>query len=94
MVNVHFHALAQAADDVRAAHGALVTEKEGMDHFLLKLRGTWHGTGGSSWQSTQNNWNASCNDINSILLSLFMALEQALANYQGTERRVTQGWGG
>ena len=43
MVNVHFQALAQAADDVRTAHNALVAEKDGMDQFLLKLRGTWQG---------------------------------------------------
>jgi WXG100 family type VII secretion target len=94
MVNVHFHAIAQAADDVRAAHNALFQEKEGMDQFLLKLRGTWHGGAGSNWQSTQNHWNGACDEVNLILLNLFNALETALGNYQSTEHGLEQMWTG
>jgi WXG100 family type VII secretion target len=94
MVNVHFQALAQGADDVRTAHNALVAEKDGMDQFLLKLRGTWHGGAGMNWQTTQNHWNAACDEVNMVLLNLFNALEAALGNYQSTELGLEQMWGG
>lgn len=94
MVNVHFMAISQAADDVRAAHNALVQEKEGLDQFLLKLRSTWNSAAGGNWQTTQNHWNSACDEVQMVLLNLFNALEVALGNYQGTERALEQMWAG
>jgi WXG100 family type VII secretion target len=93
-LNVHFGAMSTAADAVRSTHNALVQEKEGLDTFLMKLRGTWHGGAAGNWGTVQNEWNGACDETNAILLSLFNALEIALGNYVGTEHALEQLWGG
>lgn len=93
-LNVNFPAMRQAADDVRSCHNALVQEREGLDQFLTTLRNTWGGSASGNWQKAQGDWNTACDEVNTILLHIFNALEVALGNYTQTERYLEQLWGG
>jgi WXG100 family type VII secretion target len=93
-LNVNFGAMQTAADDVKSCHNALVREKEGLDHFLHQLRGTWGGETSGAWKTVQDEWNGACDEVNEILLHLYNSLEVALHNYTGTERALERMWGG
>jgi WXG100 family type VII secretion target len=93
-LNVNFPAMSTAATDVRTAHNALVSEKEALDQFLRTLRSTWGGESSGQWKTVQDEWNTACDEVNTILLNLYNALEVALHNYTGTERYLESLWGG
>jgi WXG100 family type VII secretion target len=93
-ITVNFPAMQQAVEDVRSCHNALVREKADLDGFLATLRGTWHGTAGTDWRTTQQHWNTAADEVQAILLHLNNALEVALHNYTKTERALEQVWGG
>lgn len=90
---VTFGAVEQAASDTDSVAAQISQELQDLRTYLQPLVSTWEGTASGDWQSLQNRWNSSADDLNSILKQIASNLRIAASNYVNTENTNASIWG-
>lgn len=90
---VTFGAIEQAASDTDAVSAQITQELNDLRAYLQPLVSTWEGTASGDWQSLQNRWNTSADDLNNILKQIASNLRIAASNYVKAESTNASIWG-
>lgn len=90
---VTFAAVEQAAADTDSVAAQISQELQDLRTYLQPLVTTWEGNASGDWQSLQNRWNTSADDLNNILKQIASNLRIAASNYVNTENTNASIWG-
>ncbi len=89
---VTFGAVEQAASDTDSVAAQISQELQDLRTYLQPLVSTWEGAASGDWQSLQNRWNTSADDLNNVLKQIASNLRIAASNYVNTENTNASIW--
>jgi WXG100 family type VII secretion target len=90
---VTFGALSQAQADIQSVSNNLNQELGDLKAYLAPMVSTWTGAASSEYQAKQAQWDSAAAELNQILSRIGVAVGQALANYETTEKTNQSMWG-
>ena len=87
-------ALDNAASDTDAVAGQIEGQLNDLHTYLRPLVATWTGQASTDWQSLQQKWDTSADDLNTVLREIASALRQSAETYTSGENTNAQMWQG
>ena len=93
-VLVNAQTLNEGASDTDAIAGQIDQQLGDLKGYLAPLVSTWQGEAASDYQTLQQKWNASADDLNAVLRQIAGALRTASDNYVSGEQTNSSMWQG
>lgn len=91
---VNFATISQAAQDVRSTAGKIRTQLDELESGVKRISSSWEGAAQESYRAKQAEWDKRAASMQQTLESIAKALDSAAQNYQATESKNAQIWGG
>jgi len=93
-VIVNAQVLDEGASDTDAIAGQIEQQLGDLKGYLAPLVASWTGEASSDYQALQQKWNASADDLNSVLREIASALRAASQSYVSGETSNASMWQG
>jgi WXG100 family type VII secretion target len=93
-VVVNAQVLDEGASDTDAVAGQIEQQLNDLKGYLAPLVASWTGQASNDWQSLQQKWNSSADDLNTVLRQIATALRMASQNYVSGEQTNASMWQG
>jgi early secretory antigenic target protein ESAT-6 len=87
-------ALDNAASDTDAIAGQIEQQLSDLKGYLAPLVATWTGQASTDWQSLQQQWNTTADDLNTVLRQISTTLRTSAESYTSGENTNAQMWQG
>ena len=91
---VNFATISQAAQDVRSTAGKIRTQLDELESGVKRISASWEGAAQESYRAKQAEWDQRAASMQQTLEAIAKALDSAAQNYQATESKNAQIWGG
>lgn len=91
---VNFQTISQASQDVRTTANNIRRQLDELESGVKKIAATWEGSAQEAYQAKQNEWDQRASSMQQTLEAIAKALDSAAQNYQATESKNAQIWGG
>ncbi len=92
MIKVGFGQIDSLASGIDAQVKQIETQLQDLRSAITKLAQMWEGGAQAAFQSVQNNWNQSADDLNNVLNRIAVAVHAANDAYRHTETQNTNVW--
>ncbi|MEU7525829.1 WXG100 family type VII secretion target [Saccharothrix sp. NPDC042600] len=91
-IEVSFGELASAASSISSQANQVQQQLEDLKTRLAPVIAQWDGGASESYQAAQAQWDQSANDLQSVLASIGVAVQQATEAYEAAERTNQNRW--
>lgn len=93
IIHVDYRHMDNAADDLVQQTRAIDQTLTNLDAELYALSATWLGSDADAYKVCKDNWTRAVEDMEQLLIDHSALLTDVSANYQYTEKSLSQLWG-
>ncbi|GAU70039.1 hypothetical protein SSP35_16_00340 [Streptomyces sp. NBRC 110611] len=91
---VNFSTISQASSDVRQTANRIRQQLDDLEAGVKKIAASWEGAAQEGYQARQREWDQRADHLHTTLEAIAKALDTAAQNYQATESKNANIWGG
>lgn len=91
-IEVSFGELANAASSISSQASQVQQQLDDLKQRLAPVIAQWDGAASGSYQEAQAKWDNSAADLQSVLASIGVAVQQATEAYEAAERTNQNRW--
>lgn len=91
---VNFATISQASQDVRSTANNVRRQLDELEAGVKKIAASWEGSAQEAYRAKQTEWDQRAASMQQTLEAIAKALDSAAQNYQATESKNAQIWGG
>ncbi|TWP46403.1 WXG100 family type VII secretion target [Lentzea tibetensis] len=92
-ITVTFGELAAASGEITGSAGKIESELSDLKGRVDKVLAGYTGESAEMYQEAQNKWAQAAGDLQQVLNSIGVAVQQAADAYQGAEQQNARRWG-